>query len=123
MSRVYQMYRHYNKSGDLLYVGQSLNALARLVHHNGNSCWASQIAFIEIERFADAKALNEAEASAIASELPLYNQVLPTAAQIKIVVSARRVGRPRIVGPRPWEAEGVSKATYYRDRRRAEEKK
>lgn len=29
-------------------------------------------------------------------------------------------GRPKIAGPRPWEAEGISKRTYYR--RQAEKK-
>jgi hypothetical protein len=31
-------------------------------------------------------------------------------------------GRPKVTGPRPWETAGVSKTTYYRERRRAEQK-
>ena len=31
-------------------------------------------------------------------------------------------GRPKIEGQRPWETAGVSKTTYYRERRRAEQK-
>ena len=31
-------------------------------------------------------------------------------------------GRPKVEGPRPWETAGVSKTTYYRERRRAEQK-
>ena len=27
-------------------------------------------------------------------------------------------GRPKVTGPRPWEAEGISKSTYYRDRKK-----
>ena len=38
-------------------------------------------------------------------------------------VAIRKPGRPKITSPRPWETEGVSRSTYYRDRRRAEEKR
>ena len=31
-------------------------------------------------------------------------------------------GRPKIAGPRPWDAAGISRTTYYRERRRAEQK-
>lgn len=31
-------------------------------------------------------------------------------------------GRPKVEGPRPWETAGVSKTTYYRERRRDEQK-
>jgi hypothetical protein len=34
----------------------------------------------------------------------------------------RKPGRPKIEGLRPWEAENISRSTYYRDRRKAEEK-
>ena len=30
-------------------------------------------------------------------------------------------GRPRITGQRPWEADGISRSTYYRDRQRKKE--
>jgi hypothetical protein len=32
-------------------------------------------------------------------------------------------GRPKVTGPRPWETEGVSKTTYYRERRRLAEQR
>ena len=32
-------------------------------------------------------------------------------------------GRPKIKGPRPWDAEGVSRTTYYRDKRRLSEQR
>lgn len=42
------------------------------------------------------------------------------AGSIPAAPTKRSRGRPKIDGPRPWEAEGISKAKYYR--RRAEQK-
>jgi hypothetical protein len=33
---------------------------------------------------------------------------------VRVEAGARRVGRPKIEGVRPWEAEGVSRAAYFR---------
>ena len=109
---LYQLYRHFDKSGNLLYVGQSLNAMARFVQHNRTAVWAKDIAFVEIERFATAEDLREAEALAIASENPIYNISRPTLPGETPPPIKR--GRPRILGPRPWEAEGISRRTWYR---------
>ena len=67
------LYRHFDKAGDLLYVGISINALARLKQHNEVSSWISSIARVDIERFSTRQAAIVAEREAILSEKPKFN--------------------------------------------------
>lgn len=73
---LHQLYRHFDQHGHLLYVGQSISALARLLSHK-SSPWIADIAFVSIDRYESADVLNEAEAIAIATEAPIYNKVQP----------------------------------------------
>lgn len=73
---IHQLYRHFDQHGYLLYVGQSISALARLMSHK-SSPWIADIAFVSIDRYESPDALNEAEAVAIAMEAPIYNKVQP----------------------------------------------
>lgn len=68
------LYRHFNKSGKLLYVGISICALERLRQHRDDSTWFDDIATVEIERFATAKEAIAAEIVAIQKEKPLHNR-------------------------------------------------
>jgi hypothetical protein len=43
------LYRHFDKDGNLLYVGVSLNAIERTISHRDKSPWYQDIARIEIE--------------------------------------------------------------------------
>ncbi len=74
----FQLYRHYDAGGRLLYIGKSANALKRLVQHSGAE-WASLIANVKIERMATAAELAQAEVAAILNERPLYNKQFNTA--------------------------------------------
>jgi hypothetical protein len=107
-----QLYRHFNADGDLLYVGVSLSALARQVSHR-RSHWAHEIVRIEIEYCADRKEAERLEALAILAEKPRYNvsKGIRLGDENEIV---RSRGRPRIIDPRPWQVEGVSRRTWYR---------
>jgi hypothetical protein len=67
------LYRHFDKKGRLLYVGQSLNAVSRLQQHRGNSGWYNEIAYIKIEKFETYHDALDAERKAIERERPLYN--------------------------------------------------
>jgi hypothetical protein len=69
------LYRHFDKSGVLLYVGISKSALKRLMNHKESSTWASQIATVTIERFETRKLAEKAELLAIANEQPVHNKV------------------------------------------------
>lgn len=67
------LYRHFDSHGCLLYVGISLNAVARLAGHREQSHWFSQIRRVEMESFADRDSALNAEALAIKSENPKFN--------------------------------------------------
>lgn len=68
-----ELYRHYDKEGTLLYVGISLNSVARLRKHREEAHWFDDITRIEIERFESKEMAREAEKDAIAEERPLFN--------------------------------------------------
>ena len=68
------LYRHFNTDGDLLYVGVSLNAAARLIGHRYRSKWFDEMATITIEKFPTRHGAQAAEIAAIRSERPKYNQ-------------------------------------------------
>src|SRR6266478_2865693 len=67
------LYRHFDKNGNLLYVGVSLNAIERTISHRDKSHWHQDIARIEIEWLHSRSAAYYAEKKAIQSEHPRYN--------------------------------------------------
>src|SRR4051812_42754746 len=67
------LYRHFDASGALLYVGISLSALNRLSQHRDNAGWFASIASVTIEHFPDHPAAKLAEKAAIQSEHPRHN--------------------------------------------------
>lgn len=67
------LYRHFDASGRLLYVGQSLNHVARLESHK-SSPWFWEIARVEVVHYNCPDSLNEDEIAAIRGEKPLYNK-------------------------------------------------
>lgn len=69
------LYRHFNAAGDLLYVGISLNAVARLCQHRQAAPWFPDIARVEIEWLPTREAALDAEKAAIRSERPLHNVI------------------------------------------------
>tara|TARA_Y100000296_G_C5155790_1_gene248991 strand:- start:137 stop:670 length:534 start_codon:yes stop_codon:yes gene_type:complete len=73
------LYRHFDSSNRLLYVGISLNAINRLSQHNKNSHWADEISHVEIEKFETRQEAIRAETKAFDNESPAYNIYRPTA--------------------------------------------
>jgi len=67
------LYRHYDKTNQLLYVGISISALTRLASHKGNSHWFESISRVDIEQCTDRKNAVIKEKEAIQCEWPLYN--------------------------------------------------
>ena len=67
------LYRHYDKANTLLYIGISLNSIARLNQHRGHSDWFKDITNVKIENFYTRDAALEAERTAIIAEKPLHN--------------------------------------------------
>lgn len=72
-----RLYRHFDKEGDLLYVGISIDPVARLVNHTSKSKWKDEIATITIERFESQHDAMNAEYRAIVDEKPRHNRAIP----------------------------------------------
>ena len=71
-----QMYRLYNAEGDLLYLGISYSALARIAQHSKSQAWWAAVVRIEVESFTmvSRRTMETAEREAIIREQPLYNK-------------------------------------------------
>lgn len=92
------LYRHFNLSGELLYVGCTLDALSRLGAHKHESPWFNEIDFVTIQRFGSLVEALEAEKEAIRTELPKYNVRHRPGAK----VSYREVRLPRVPFESPF---------------------
>lgn len=73
MSEKYYIYRHYDESGALLYVGMTCDPIRRSQAHMGVSSWRDQVRRIEIKQEPSRGAAIAAEAAAILAERPRYN--------------------------------------------------
>lgn len=73
MSDSTYLYRHFNSSGELLYVGISINAFDRYKQHANEKEWIDEVANMTIERFPCRGDALLAESSAIVKEKPKYN--------------------------------------------------
>lgn len=71
------LYRFYDKDGDLLYVGQSVDPFARATQHmsSHHDFWFHDVATITIEKIEGREAAKEAELKAISEEGPKYNVI------------------------------------------------
>ena len=69
------LYRHFDKDKNLLYVGISYNAFARLAQHEFSSTWAGLSVRMEIEYFDTRAIAMNAERMAIINEKPIHNLV------------------------------------------------
>ncbi len=68
------LYRHFDASGELLYVGLTVRpALQRQHEHLKGKAWWNEIANISMVRFDTVEELEVAEVNAIRSEQPRYN--------------------------------------------------
>lgn len=69
------LYRVFDSSGELLYVGASINVAARLGRHAHLQTWWGDVARIDLEHFPTRAELLSAESAAIQIEGPKYNWV------------------------------------------------
>ena len=67
------LYRHFDKTGALLYVGISLSTVKRLSEHKQGSHWYRDIVRVEIEHYETREEAIAAEIAAIRAENPLHN--------------------------------------------------
>ena len=66
------LYRHYNKNDELLYVGISLSAINRFIGHKSKD-WIDEVSRVTIEKFETRELALIAECKAIQSEKPKFN--------------------------------------------------
>lgn len=71
------LYRHFDADGNLLYVGVSFGAVARLQQHMKASSWAEKIVRVEVQKFRTRNAALRAESVAITREKPAHNTRRP----------------------------------------------
>lgn len=92
------LYRHFDAGGALLYVGISLNAIARLGQHRLTASWFESIARIELEWFATREAAADAERVAIQTERPIHN-IIHVGIPDELRRMLRAIGKEHMVGP------------------------
>ena len=68
-----QLYRHFDESRTLLYVGISLSTFNRLSQHRDHSDWFKSITNVTIEHFPTREEAMAAERQSIKSENPKFN--------------------------------------------------
>jgi predicted GIY-YIG superfamily endonuclease len=69
------LYRYFDESGNLLYVGISVAAVRRLEQHKNTKHWFKKLGKIEVENYSTREAALEAEKKAIKAERPKFNKV------------------------------------------------
>ena len=69
------LYRFFDATGALLYVGITLNPGARWTTHSKEKPWWAEVASVTVEQFPDRESVLAAERAAIINEGPTYNVV------------------------------------------------
>lgn len=72
-NKKHALYRHYDKSGTLLYIGISNSVLVRLSRHKHSSSWLEDAVRMDTEYFKDKPTAEREEALAIKREKPKFN--------------------------------------------------
>lgn len=73
------VYRMFGTSGELLYIGVTVNLAQRTALHRSQSPWWPEVATVTSEDFGDRLDAEVAESLAIRNERPVYNRAQPTA--------------------------------------------
>jgi hypothetical protein len=103
------VYRHINAAGETIYIGCSINPMARFSMHRGKSPWATQVVNIAIDWFPSQDAALAEERRLIAAEKPIYNRTCTQRAREKL--------EPQTLGPvlKRWiEDHGITVTAFAR---------
>lgn len=115
------LYRHFDATGALLYLGISLSPIERLSQHMSAAPWAEEITTITVQWHPDRKAAEKAEREAILTEKPKNNRTFchgdtkaivyeliealtPEAIMLRLDVSSHSIRAARFKGliPSSW---------------------
>lgn len=75
MQKRYTLYRFWDRSGRLLYVGVTGDPETRWRTHGGRKTWWREVCRVTVEHFGDRLSLESAEIAAIDAEAPKYNVI------------------------------------------------
>jgi predicted GIY-YIG superfamily endonuclease len=73
ITTVYSVYKMYDETGKLLYVGMSEDVRRRLREHRKEKPWIENVVAVEVTPYLDKNTALEAEAKAIQEDGPLFN--------------------------------------------------
>lgn len=80
MGQTHVLYRFYSATGQLLYVGITMNPPQRFKSHRKTKEWCEMVSGITVENYSSREELTQAERRAIQVEHPLHNVVHAKAA-------------------------------------------
>lgn len=106
------VYRHYDSSGALLYVGLTRTFVGRHLNHSASSKWADRIARITVDLYSDPIEAAEAERRAQCEEAPLYNTPTVLMSDVEALRVGKRpghagFGRPPSIGYTLAQADAI----------------
>ena len=73
MVKMWQVYRHYDIDGELLYIGNTTNLMRRQDEHSRSTSWFNDVVTIKVNHYTTPEAAKYAEVNAIINENPKYN--------------------------------------------------
>ena len=91
------LYRFYDTSGDLLYVGITADPVSRWRSHRGEKPWWHEVTNITLEVHPDRDTVLAAETIAIATEKPRYN-IVHNRGRVRMPVESSPITSPYDLG-------------------------
>lgn len=92
--RLHVLYRMYDATDALLYVGITMNVEDRFADHRAMKAWWAEVVDIKLEHFPTREAVEQAERDAIRTERPRFNVVHSVDVIRKQRTSGRTVMKP-----------------------------
>jgi hypothetical protein len=106
------VYRFYDATGTLLYVGSTLNFQRRLAEHKCKVSWWEDVTRIEIARYDDGLSARVAEARWIREEAPKHNRTLGRIKRRRCQDSPEVIGGIVVGDDMVWPAERFKTYSY-----------
>lgn len=104
MSECNVLYRFYSATGQLLYVGITMNPPSRFKAHRDSKEWWGEVSGITVENYDSRSDLERAERRAIQVERPLYNIVHNGKRKLSVVPNEQQPEQVRVItvhSPKP----------------------